>query len=147
MHSYALRLQGLPLGVMVKTVLATDQCQIWPDYVIPSTNLRQASRGLGPSTYCPLDPCTAGLWAHPQLLHTPHAPQSLSSLDTERLKESLTTAPYHLTIHIFIRPMVVDGTPVTTFYLHYRHSWPMVTYITRGSHPRVDQTQALCLAV
>ena len=40
MHSYTLRLQGLPPGAKVKTVLETDQCCYWPDYIIPPTNLR-----------------------------------------------------------------------------------------------------------
>src|SRR6266851_819648 len=60
MHAYSLRLQGLPLEAKVKTVLETDQCCYWPDYITPPTNLYQASSGLSPSTYCPLDPCTAG---------------------------------------------------------------------------------------
>jgi len=40
MHSYALRLQGLPLGTKVKTVLEADQCRYWPEYINPPTNLR-----------------------------------------------------------------------------------------------------------
>jgi len=144
MHSYALRLQGLPLGVKVKTILEMDQCCYWPDYATPHTNLRQASTGLSPSTYHPLDPCTAGFWAHPQLHHTPQLPLSL---DTEWLKESLTHTPYHLTIHIFICPTVVNSNPVTTFYLCYGHLHTNPTYITRGSQSRVNQMQALCLAV
>ncbi len=35
--------------------LETDQCQYWPDYINPPTNLHQASSGLGPSTYHPLN--------------------------------------------------------------------------------------------
>ncbi len=61
MHTYSLRLQGLPLGAKVKTILKTDQCCYWPDYIIPPTNLCQASTGLSPSTYHPIDPCTAGI--------------------------------------------------------------------------------------
>src|SRR6266851_8784732 len=99
MHAYSLRLQGLPLGTKVKTVLETDQCRYWPDYVNPPTNLRRASSGLSPSTYCPLDPCTAGSWSHPRLLYPPQPP---SSLDTERLKEFLDTHTHADTRHIFI---------------------------------------------
>ena len=60
MHTYSLRLQGLPPGAKVKTVLETDQCHYWPDYITPHTNLCQASSGLSPSTYYPIDPCTTG---------------------------------------------------------------------------------------
>ena len=35
MHTYSLRLQGLPPEAKVKTVLETDQCQYWPDYATP----------------------------------------------------------------------------------------------------------------
>jgi len=114
MHSYALRLQGLPLGAKVKTVLMTDQSQYWPDYITPLTNLCWASSGLSPSMYHPIDPCTAGLWEHPQLQHNPQVP---SSLDTEHLKEALTHMPYHLTVHIFMHPTVIDSFPHTIFHI------------------------------
>ena len=39
MHTYTLRLQGLPLGAKVKTVLEADQCHYWPDYITPLMNL------------------------------------------------------------------------------------------------------------
>jgi hypothetical protein len=39
MHSYALRLQGLPPNAKVCTVLDIDQCRYWPTYINPPTNL------------------------------------------------------------------------------------------------------------
>jgi hypothetical protein len=39
MHTYTLRLQGLPPNAKVHTILTSDQCQYWPDYVNPITNL------------------------------------------------------------------------------------------------------------
>ena len=65
MHSYDLRLQDLPPDAKVHTVLDTDQCHYWPTYINPSTNLSQASLGIGPSMYWPKDPCTARIWSHP----------------------------------------------------------------------------------
>ena len=35
MHSYTLRLGHLPPHVKVRTVLTTDQCRYWPNYVNP----------------------------------------------------------------------------------------------------------------
>src|SRR6266853_1639147 len=118
MHAYSLRLQGLPPGVKVKTVLQTDQCHYWPDYATPPTNLRRASSGLGPSTYHPLDPCTAGSWLHPQLLSAPQPP---SSLDTEWLKEFLDTHTHAATRHLFITPTTRDGLPVAISHTHFAH--------------------------
>jgi hypothetical protein len=39
MHAYSLRLQGLPPNAKVRTVLLTDQCHYWPEYINPPTNL------------------------------------------------------------------------------------------------------------
>jgi hypothetical protein len=40
-HTYSNRLQGLPLNAKTRTILSEDQCQYWPDYIIPQTNLRR----------------------------------------------------------------------------------------------------------
>ncbi len=50
MHAYTLRLQGLPPGAKVKTVLEMDQCRYWPAYITPPMNLHWASLGYLPPT-------------------------------------------------------------------------------------------------
>ena len=65
MHSYTLRLQGLPPNAKVHMVLHTDQCHYWPTYIKPPTNLSWASLRISPDMYQPKDPCTAGSWSHP----------------------------------------------------------------------------------
>ena len=142
MHAYSLRLQGLPLGAKVKTILEMDQCCYWPDYTTPHTNLHWASIDLSPSTYHPIDLCTAGLWAHPKVLYTP---QPLSSPDTKWLKESITQMPYHPMIHIFISSMAHLTTALTTYHICYAHH-PNKFHFT-GITIGVNQTQALCRAV
>ncbi len=142
MHAYTLRLQGLPPRAKVKTVLKMDQCCYWPDYITPPTNLRWASLGLGPSTYHPLDPCTARLWAHPQLHHNP---QPLSSLDTKWLKEVLISPLHDLTLFIFISPTSHSPMPITTYHIHYTHTPHTYTH-TSGTN-RVDHTQVTSQAV
>ncbi len=141
-HAYTLRLQGLPPGAKVKTVLKTDQCHYWPEYITPPTNLCRASTGLSPSTYHLLDPCTAGLWAHPCLHHNP---QPLSSLDTQRLKEALTIPPHNLTLFIFISPLSHGTVPIVAYHLRYAHTPCMHTHV--GGNTGVDQSQAISQAV
>ncbi len=119
-----------------------DQCCYWPDYITPPTNLRWASSGLGPSTYRPLNPCTAGIWAHPQLHHDPQLPSSLS---TWRLKEALTTPPHDTTLFIFISPTSHSTTPLAVYHIHYAHT--LRTYTYRGGNNGADQMQAISRAV
>jgi hypothetical protein len=64
--SYLHRLQGLPLNAKTQTILSDDQCQYWPDYIIPSTNLHCAFH----------HPTLLSHWVEGQDLHeawnTPH---------------------------------------------------------------------------
>jgi hypothetical protein len=75
MHSYAHRLWDLPSSAKVRTILTTNQCRYWPEYVNPITNLTQASQNLGEAstTRAPV-PSTAGTWAHPRFTHIPKPP-------------------------------------------------------------------------
>ena len=141
-HAYSLRLQGLPPGAKVKTVLMTDQCHYWPKYITPLTNLHWASSGLGPSMYWPLDPCTAGLWAHP---HLHYDPQPLSSPETGQLKEALVSLPHDLTLFIFISPTSHSMVPIAAYHLCYAHT--PCTYTHTSGMTGADQMQAIIQAV
>jgi hypothetical protein len=95
MHSYALRLQGLPPNAKVYMVLDTDQCHYWPIYVNPPTNLSWASFRISSSIYWLKDPYTARLWLYPWVIHEPLPPNPTSyKKDLAHLRES--------DIHIFI---------------------------------------------
>src|SRR5712671_1141105 len=71
LDAYTLRLQSMPPDALICTVLTDDRCHYWPEWFLPLTNLCRALAGVGPSTYHPIDPCTAGLWTHPQLTYFP----------------------------------------------------------------------------
>ena len=134
-HAYSLRLQGLPPDAKVRTILLTDQCRYWPDYVNPPTNLSRASLRIGPSTYRPKALCTAGAWSHPRVAYeqTPPNPTAHKN-DLAHPRESDT--------HIFIFTYTHRDIP---FALYFVKSDKQVSH--RGLERGIDQTQALCRAV
>jgi len=71
LDAYTLRLQSMPPDALIRTILTDNRCHYWPEWFLPLTNLRRASTDIGPSTYRPIDLCTAGLWTHPQLVYLP----------------------------------------------------------------------------
>jgi hypothetical protein len=135
MHSYALRLQGLPPNAKVHTVLDVDQCRYWPTYINPPTNLSRASLGISPSTYRPKDPCTAGSWSHPRVTNEPPPPNPTIYKDD-------LAHPREYDTHIFI-------------FTHIHREHPYALYFIKkdgrvshqGLNRGIDQTQALCQAV
>ena len=70
MHAYIFRLQSMPPDALLYTVLTTNQCCYWPNYVTPLTNLCHTSAEVSLSTYQSIDLCTTGLWSHPHLIHS-----------------------------------------------------------------------------
>ena len=74
MHSYAHRLRDLPSSAKVHTILMSNQCQYWPEYVNPITNLSQVSANLREAIHRECIPCTVGTWTHPRFTHIPKPP-------------------------------------------------------------------------
>ena len=137
MHSYTLRLGHLPPTTKVRTVLTTDQCRIWPDYVNPPTNLTRASQNLGESTYWAPSLCTARTWAHPCLIYT-HNPLANITHHYAQSREH----PEASDTHIYVSPTSHDSLPYATYHIT-RGLSPTSHGVTQG----LDHTQALCRAV
>ena len=135
MHSYALRLKGLSPNAKVHTVLDTDQCRYWPSYINLPTNLSRASLGIGPSTYRPKDPCTAGLWSHPHVTHEPPPPNPTTYKDD-------LAHPWEYDTHIFIFMHIHRELPYALYFIKRNRR---VSH--RGLNRGIDQMQALCRAV
>ena len=97
MHVYSHRLRRLDPQVKVRQILTEDRCRYWPTYFNPITNLSRASANLGPSTYRPRDPCTAGPWSHPRVTYTPSPPESV----TKQYRGTLAR-PVPSDLHLFL---------------------------------------------
>jgi hypothetical protein len=110
MHSYALRLQGLPPNAKVRTVLNIDQCRYWPTYINPPTNLSWASLGISPSTYRLKDPCTARSWSHPRITYEPPPPNPTIYKDD-------LAHPREYDTHIFIFTHIHRGHPYALYFI------------------------------
>jgi hypothetical protein len=135
MHSYTLRLQGLPPNAKVCTVLDVDQCRYWPTYINPPTNLSRASLGIGPSTYRPKDPSTTGSWSHPRITYEPPPPNPTIYKDD-------LAHPREYNTHIFIFTHIHRGHP---YALYFIKQGGRVSH--QGLDRGIDQMQALCRAV
>ena len=137
MRAYSLRLKGLPPNAKVRTVLISDQCQYWPQYLCPTTNLSRVSQGLGPSTYRIPDLCIAGSWSHERLtyIENPPTPTIL------RYKEDLLH-PSPGDIHVFIAPHSHDSKHFGVYYIKR-----LCETVHKGITNGIDQTQALSEAV
>ncbi len=134
MHAYTYRLQSMPPDALLRTVLTDDRCRYWPEYFTPLTNLRRASADVGPSTYRPIDPCTAGLWTHPQLTYFPSP------------TPSMLTAYWELLLHLALSDAYVFVSYLSHAESHFRlysirHTGKL---LMQGCAKGIDQTQALC---
>jgi hypothetical protein len=137
MHSYTHRLRDLPSSAKVRTILTTNQCRYWPEYVNPITNLTRASHNLGEAA--PRAPVLsiAGTWTHPRFTHVPRPPPHIVT----RYKESMAhqeAADTHVLIlhHIHLRRHLA------TYHITRSH-----TTLTNGIVHGQDQTQAIRRAV
>ena len=127
----------MPLNAKVRTVLEHDQCRYWPECINPVTNLVQASTGIGKSTYQPIGPCTAGMWAYTRLTYIPEPSDHTHTL----YKESLTHQNASDT-HIFITYTYHKNTHIGC----YIFKWQNIT-IQSSCERGTNQLQALCQAV
>jgi hypothetical protein len=110
MHSYAHRLRELPHSFKVYTILFSNQCQYWPKYVNPITNLIQVSSNLGEAILRAPIPCTVGTWTHSHFTYLPNPPPHV----TLCYKESM--------VH-------QEATDTHIFILHHTsHKWHLATY-------------------
>ena len=85
LNAYTHRLWAMPPNALVHTVLKTNRCRVWPEYLNPHTNLYLASIPISATTYHPIGPCTAGTWTHPHLTYNPDP----SVMTTQHHKEAL----------------------------------------------------------
>ena len=137
MHSYSHRLRDLSRSTKVHTILTHNQCQYWPDYVYPTTNLSRASTDLGVVTVRAPVSCTAKTWAHPCFTYLPNPPAHI----TLRYKESMAH-PEATDTHIFILHHIRNRRHLATYHIH-RASHRLANGVTHGQ----DQTQAIRRAV
>src|SRR5713101_2304875 len=124
----------MPPNALICTVLTTDWCCYWPDYITLLTNLHHTSTKVGPSTYQPVDPCTARLWSYTHLIHNPSlSPGMLTSY------KAMLIHPAPLDTHIFITYHLYEGSHFGLYFiLHSCH------LLTQGCTKVINQTQALC---
>ena len=137
LNAYTHRLRAMPPNALVRTVLETDRCRIWPDYFNPPTNLHTLSVNIGTPTYRPIGPCTVGTWAHPQLLYNPIPSDATTLYHKEALIHLAPSDTY-----IFCFHMTRDGAHFGC-YLIYNQRRIMHSGCARG----IDQTQATSRAV
>jgi hypothetical protein len=78
MHSYSHRLHNLPPTTKVHTILMSNQCHYWPEYINPPTNLTQASHNLREAITKTPVPCTVGTWTHPHFTHLCQPPPHIT---------------------------------------------------------------------
>ena len=76
-HAYVLRLTRIDPHATVRSVLTHDRCHYWPNYITPCTNLSHISALISPSTYRPINLCTARIWSPPYLTYLPNPPATL----------------------------------------------------------------------
>ena len=72
LNAYTHRLRAMNPNALVRTVLETDRCRIWPEYITPHTNLHSLSLNVGTPTYRPLSLRPGGRWSHPHLHYNPN---------------------------------------------------------------------------
>jgi hypothetical protein len=137
LNAYTHRLQAMPPNALVRTVLETDRCRIWPEYYTPPTNLHRMSLNIGTPTYRPIGPCTVGTWAHPKLVYHP----DLLDITTRHFKEVLIH-PVPSDTYIFCFHLSHNGLHFGC-YLIYHKRCIMHSGCARG----IDQTQATSQAV
>ena len=137
MDLYSHRLRGMASNAKLYTILIHDQCQYWPHYVNPSTNLSHASDGLRESMYQNLGPCTARTWTTSCLtyLHNPF------KYVIQQYKQSLKEITV-LDIYIFVFPYTYKKVHIAIYYI-ISNKHTLKHRCTKG----MDQMQALCLAV
>jgi len=134
MHSYAHRLWDLPSSAKVRTIITTNQCRYWPEYVNPTMNLTQVSNNLGEVIHRAPVPCTAGTWTHPPFTYVPKPPPYI----TTRYKESMAhqeAADTHITVLHHIR---------LCCHLATYHITRTYKSLATGTVFGQDQTQAIC---
>jgi len=137
MHSYSHRLRDLPSSAKVRTILTTNQCQYWPEYVNPITNLSRASRDLGERVIRAPVLSTAGTWTHPHFTYVPKPPPHIIA----RYKESMAH-PEAADTYIIILHHIRLRRHLATFHITRTH-----TTLSKGITQRQDQMQAICRAV
>ncbi len=137
MHTYSLRLQSMPPDALICTVLTHDRCCYWPNFFSPNTNLTHVSIDVGSSTYRPTNLCTARLWDHPYLMHSPNpTPGMLDSYKAALIHPALSDTHVLVTYRLFVQ---------AHFGLYFiRHAGKT---LLQGCAKGIDQMQAISLAV
>ena len=100
LDSFVRRLRAMPPHALVRTVLETNRCHVWPSYLTPPTNLTSASANIGASTYRPSNPCTAGLWTHPKLIYNPSPTDAATASHREVLIHPAPSDYYIFCFHV-----------------------------------------------
>ena len=136
-HSYSLKLQGTAPNAKTHTILYRDQCQYWPDYVHPVTNLSCSFIKPAESTYRPLRMADAKPWGKPKFMYLPFPPSHILVSQKRRLCDQ----DFH-TLHITVSPYIHNTNPLTLFQCSFR-GWTSLTGCRKG----VNYMQALCRAV
>ncbi len=127
----------MPPNALICTVLTDNWCCYWPKYFTPPTNLCCTLANIGPSSYRPVDPCTAGLWSHPQLTYNPSP--------TLGMLASYQDALIHLApsdMHIFISYCLHSKSHFRLYFI--QHDGKL---LSQGCAKGNNQMQALCQAV
>jgi hypothetical protein len=86
-HSYSLKLQSTTPNAKTHTILFSDQCQYWPDYICPPTNLSHSFLKLAESTYRPSSLDSNGLEGKPRFLYLLSPPPHITSVHKLHLRE------------------------------------------------------------
>jgi hypothetical protein len=136
-HPYSLKLQGTALNAKTRTILYSDQCRYWPDYVCPSTNLTRSFIKPAESMYRPSSPDSNGLEGKPRFLYLPSPPPHILASHKRRLRER----DFH-TLHIIVSPYVHDTKTLAIY-----RSFPGGRIIHTRCFKGVNYMQAICQAV
>jgi hypothetical protein len=136
-HSYSLKLQGTAPNAKTRTILYQDQCQYWPDYVRPITDLSLSFIKPAESTYRPFGTADARPWGKPRFTYLPTPPPHILASHKRHLREW----DFH-SLHIIVSPFIRDTRPVTIFQCSFGGK-TILTGCTKG----IDYTQAICRAV
>jgi hypothetical protein len=137
MHSYSHRLRDLPSSAKVRTILTTNQCRYWPEYVHPITNLSQVSHDLGERVFRAPVLSIARTWTHSRFTYVPKPPLHI----TARYKQSMAH-PEAADTHIIIIHHIRLRRHLATFHITRSH-----TTLSKGITQGQDQTQAIRRAV
>ncbi len=127
----------MPPDALICSVLTDDWCHYWPEYFTPMTTLSCTSTEVGPTTYQPIDPCTARLWTHPHLLHNPSPTSGMLAMYRAVL---IHLAPSDT--HVFIAHHLHHESHFRLYFI-----WHTGKLLSQGCAKGNDQTQALCQAV